>query len=102
MDWSALAAELWQQSAQLNKQLADHSQCPGAIIRLAKRNAVSCQYALFILRWRRRAPEDYLVGAVVDVGDVRLPEAGKDSRLRWNLSQVHAALDHERRERDLT
>ena len=52
--------------------------------------------ALFMLRWLDRAPEDFLTGPVVDVGDVALPEAGPDCRLRWNLSELHAALDDER------
>jgi hypothetical protein len=54
------------------------------------------------LRWLRRAPEDFLVGPVVDVGDVTFPVAGSDSRLRWNLSELHAVLDRQRRERNLT
>ena len=41
-------------------------------------------------------------GPVADVGDVALPEAGTDSRLRWDLRQLHAALDEERRERGVT
>src|SRR4051812_20149559 len=64
--------------------------------------SMSCQYALILLRWIHRAPEDFLTGPVVEVGDVRLPHAGPDSRLRWDLGQVHAALDGRRRERRLT
>jgi hypothetical protein len=62
---------------------------------------MSCQYALIILRWIRRAPEEFLTGPVVDVGDLRLPEAGTDSRLRWDLNQVHTALNGQRREGEL-
>jgi hypothetical protein len=102
LDWHALADELWQQSAELNAQRADHSLCPGAIARLPRRGATSCQYALFMLRWLRRAPEDFLIGPVADVSDVTLPEAGPDRRLRWDLNQVHAALNEARRARDLT
>ncbi len=102
LDWRALADELWQQSSELNAQRTDHPLCGGAIARLPKRGATSCQYALFMLRWLRRAPEDFLTGPVVDVRDVALPEAGTDSRLRWNLKQTHAALNEERRARDLT
>lgn len=102
LGWTALADELWQQSPQLNAQLADHALCPGALVRTAKRGTMSCQYALIILRWIRRAPEEFLTGPVVDVGDIRLPEAGPDSRLRWDLGQLHAALDQRRRERHLT
>ena len=55
-----------------------------------------------MLRWLDRAPEDFLTGPVVDVGDVTLPEAATDRRLRWDLSELHAALDDERRVRNLT
>lgn len=102
LGWTALADELGQQSAVLNAQLADHSLCPGALVRTAKRATMSCQYALIILRWIRRPPEDFLTGPVADVGDVRLPEAGPDRRLRWDLGQLHTALDERRRERRLT
>ena len=102
LDWTALAGELWQQSSELNAQLSDHSLCPGALVRTARRGAMSCQYALPLLRWIGRAPEDFLTGPVVDVGDVRLPTAGPDRRLRWDLSQVHAALNEQRQERRLT
>lgn len=63
---------------------------------------MSCQYALIILRWIRRAPEEFLTGPVLNVGEVRLPNAGPDSRFRWDLSQLHAALNEHRRERQLT
>lgn len=102
LGWYELADELWQQSSGLNAQRTDHPLCGGAVARLRTRRATSCQYALFMLRWLRRAPEDFLTGPVVDVGDVRLPEAGPDSRLRWNLNELHAALNGQRRDRDLT
>jgi hypothetical protein len=102
LGWLQLADELWDQSADLNAQRTDHPLCGGAVSRLQQRGATSCQYALFMLRWLRRAPEDFLTGAVVDVGDVRLPEPGPDRRLRWDLSQLHSALNDQRRERGLT
>jgi hypothetical protein len=102
LGWYELADELWQQSSDLNAQRMDHPLCGGAVARLQTRGATSCQYALFMLRWLRRAPEDFLTGPVVDVGDVRLPDAGTDSRLRWDLGQVHAALNEQRQERGLT
>jgi hypothetical protein len=102
LGWTELAEKLWAQSAELNDRLSDHCLCPGALVRTAKRATMSCQYALIILRWIDRAPEDFLTGAVVDVGDVRLPEAGPDRRLRWDLPQLHAALNERRRERELT
>jgi hypothetical protein len=102
LDWSALAVELWQQSSELNASLGGHCLCPGALVRTVKRGTMSCQYALIILRWIQRAPEDFLTGPVVDVGDTRLPDAGPDSRLRWDLGQVHTLLNEDRRRRNLT
>jgi hypothetical protein len=102
LGWTALADELTQQSAELNAQLSDNSLCPGALVRTARRGSMSCQYALILLRWIRRAPEDFLAGSVMDVGDVRLPDAGPDSRLRWDLGQLHDALNERRRERGIT
>jgi hypothetical protein len=57
---------------------------------------------MVILRWLGRAPEEFLVGQVIDVGDVRLPEPGPASRLRWDLNQLHAALNERRQELGLT
>jgi hypothetical protein len=103
LGWYELADELWLQSSELNaRRKADHPLCGGAVSRLQQRGATTCQYGLYMLRWLRRAPEDFLTGPVVDVGDVRLPEAGPDSRLRWNLNETHTALNEQRRARDLT
>jgi hypothetical protein len=54
-----------------------------------------------MLRWLGRAPEEFLTGTVVDVGDTRLPHPGPDSRLRWDLSELHAALNEQRQQRGL-
>lgn len=102
LGWTELADHLWQQSSALNARLGGHSMCPGALVRTAKRGTMSCQYALILLRWIDRAPEEFLTGPVVQVGDVALPEAGPDSRLRFDLPSLHAALDEQRRERGLT
>jgi hypothetical protein len=102
LGWTALADEMWRQSADLNAQRGDHALCPGALVRTAKRGTMSCQYALIILRWIGRPPEDFLTGAVKDVGDARLPEAGPDRRLRWDLGQLHAALNEQRGKCQLT
>lgn len=102
LDLFPLAAELWQQSSELNAQRTDHPLCGGAIMRLPRRKAISCQHALFMLRWPDRAPEDFLTGPAVDVGNATLPRAGSGSRLRWDLAQLHTALNEQRRDRDLT
>jgi hypothetical protein len=102
LGWYEFADELWQQSSELNALRMDHPLCGGAVSRLGARGATSCQYALFMLRWLGRAPEDFLTGPVVDVGDVQLPEPGPGGRLRWDLSQLHTALNEQRQERGLT
>jgi len=99
MTWRDL---LWQQSAELNARRGDHPLCGGAVQRLATNTSTSCQYALFMLRWLNRPPEDFLAGPVVDVGDARLPRAGADRRLRWDLPGLHAALNSRRQEDRLT
>ena len=103
LDWGQLAADLWDQSAALNADLDEgHTMCGGALSRLPNRNDTSCQYAMFVLRWMDRAPEDFMVGPVVDLGDTRLPRAGHDFRLRWDLGELYAAVDEQRRKRGLT
>ncbi|MCU1388685.1 MAG: hypothetical protein JWL72_2023 [Ilumatobacteraceae bacterium] len=54
-----------------------------------------------MLRWLSRAPEEFVIGAAVDLGDTRLPRPGPESRLRWDLTELHAALNRERQERGL-
>lgn len=103
LGWYQLADQLWEQSSDLNAQREDdHPLCGGAVQRLQQRGATSCQYALFMLRWLEQAPEEFLTGPVADVGDVRLPEAGPDHRLRWDLPQLHGVLNEQRREQRLT
>lgn len=102
LSWYEFADELWQQSSDLNAKLIDHPLCGGAVSRLGARGASSCQYALYMLRWLGRAPEEFLVGPAVDVGDVRLPEAEAGSRLRWDLNQLYTTLDDRRQDRGLT
>lgn len=102
LGWGEFAGELWQQSSDLNARRMDHPLCGGAVSRLGARGAASCQYALFMLRWLGRPPEDFLTGPVAEVGDARLPEPGPGSRLRWDLNQLHAALNGQRQQRGLT
>lgn len=102
LDWNQLAVELYAQSSALNAELQDNCLCQGALVRTAHRGTMSCQYALIILRWIQRAPEDFLRRRSAAVGDTRLPTAGPDKRLRWNLPLVHQALDRHRREQALT
>lgn len=67
-----------------------------------RRGAVSCQHALFMLRWLARAPEEFLAGPPSEVAGVALPPARADQRLRWNLGRLYTALNDRRREEALT
>jgi hypothetical protein len=102
LGWYEFADELWEQSAQLNAEREDHPLCGGALGRQGERGATSCQYALFMLRWLGRAPEDFLTGPGTHTGDVALPEPGPDRRLRWDLPRLHRVLNEERHSRGLT
>jgi hypothetical protein len=102
LDWAALADVLYAQSRDLNVELADNCLCSGALVRTAKRGTMSCQYALILLRWIGRAPEDFLTGSVNDVGHTALPAASPDRRLRFDLPSLHEALNQERRARGHT
>ena len=55
-----------------------------------------------MLRWLGRPPEDFLTGPGVEVGNAQLPTAGPEYRLRWNLSELHSALNDARQLRELT
>ena len=70
--------------------------------RLEARGASSCQYALFLFRWRDRPPEDFVAQSTIDRVRTVLPRTDADHRLRWNLSEVHTALNDQRREQGLT
>ncbi len=102
LGWPAVAVALTELSSQLRTELGDHAVCPGALVRTVKRGSMSCQYAVMLLQWLDRAPEEFLTGQPREVGDVRLPVAGSDVRLRWDLSQLHDAVDAQRRKCNLT
>ena len=102
LEWPAVADALAQQSSALRAELNDHSVCSGALVRTVKRGSMSCQYAVMLLQWLGRAPEEFLTGQRRTVGDDPLPTAGPDVRLRWDLPQLYRAVDVQRRERSLT
>jgi hypothetical protein len=102
LTWTRLADELWMQSSELNARLGGDALCPGALYRTSLRKTMTCQYALPLLRWLQQDPEDFLDGSVAGTAPTTLPDAGPDRRLRWDLSELYAAVDERRREHGLT
>jgi hypothetical protein len=84
LSWSGVAREIWELSAELNARRRDHPISPATLTGMAERGGVSCQHALFMLRWLGRSPESFLRGATPFAAGA-LPAAGPDQRLRWNL-----------------
>lgn len=103
LSWRQVANEIWQLSSELNNRRRDHPISPSTLTKMPTRQQISCQHALFMLRWLDRTPESFLVG--VDDGDdprFALPCAGPDRRLRWALKLLWATMDEKRREDNLT
>jgi hypothetical protein len=57
LSWSALAVTIWEQSRVLNERRKDHPISPVTLKKLAEGRGVSCQHALFALRWLNVPPE---------------------------------------------
>ncbi len=58
---------------------------------------------LQMLRWLNRTPESFLPGhSETEAARERLPDAGPQQLLRFDTRKIHAALDAERGERNLT
>jgi hypothetical protein len=103
LTWRQVADQIWEQSADLNRRrTSDHPISPSTITGFAKRGDLTCQHALFFLRWLDRTPECFLTTPPPDSGATRLPAAGSDRRLRWNLDALYDALNAQRKARDLT
>lgn len=96
--WMGVAEQITAQSSELRARMNDHAVCGGALTRTVHRQTMTCQYALMLLRWLGRPPEDFLTGAAAAVGDTRLPEAGPDQRLLFDLHALWQVLDRRRSE----
>lgn len=104
LGWPELADGITTQSQVLRARTGDHNVCSGALVRTVRRGTMSCQYALMLLRWLDRVPEEFVSGtSTVGIDDcARLPAAGPDRRLRWNLPALYADLQRARLERGWT
>jgi hypothetical protein len=102
LSWNLVLRELWAMTPDLNESRPDdHPFSMSPITRLRRGGAISCQHALFLLRWLEAPPERFVVGAPA-VRDASLPASGPGRRLRWSLRRLYDALDAERRARQLT
>jgi hypothetical protein len=102
LSWRQVAEALWAQSSELNERRQDHPIAVETITGMRKRNNISCQHALFMLRWIDRAPEEFIADPVAGSTRVGLPVAGPDHRLRWNLGALYDAMNARRRQERLT
>jgi hypothetical protein len=97
LSWKQVAEQLWNLSADLNDRRQDHPMSPSTLTNMAHTSRISCQHALFMLRWLNRRPESFLKGPIDDVSEFSLPPAGPDRRLRWNLKLLYNSMDEKRR-----
>ena len=102
LSWSALATAIWEQSRALNDRRKDHPISPATIKKLAEGRGLSCQHALFVLRWLGVPPETFIAEPQDGTAAIPLPPADEAHRLRWNLRKLHGALDAARSARNAT
>ncbi len=102
LSWRGVAGQLWELSSELNDQRRDHPISPSTLTSMASKPRISCQHALFMLRWLERTPESFLEGAAGDDQRFALPGAGPDRRLRWGLKILYATMDEKRQAEALT
>ena len=102
LSWTALAAAIWDQSRVLNARDKFHPISPSTIRNLADARDISCQHALFLLRWLEVPPEAFIASLRLGTTRVPLPPADDAHRLRWNLRKLYEALDKARTVRSAT
>ena len=88
LSWPALTAAIWEKSRVLNKRRSDHPISPATIRKLAE--GVSCQHALFVLRWLEVPPETFIAVPQPGTAGVPLPLADASGR----SSALHAEPAH--------
>jgi hypothetical protein len=102
LSWPALARVVWEQSHALNDRRNDHPISPATIRKMGERGGVSCQHALFLLRWLGVPPETFIAEPKPGTAGIALPLADESQRLRWNLGKLYTALKHGRTKRGAT
>jgi hypothetical protein len=99
LTWSELAT-------QINQPFAGTPSIPISVSTLrgmANKRSVTSAVVLQVLAWLDRTPESFLIGSSVDVADeLALPSSGPGRILRFDTTELYAALDHQRTNRELT
>lgn len=86
----------------LNERRNDHPISPATFRKLGESSDLSCQHALFLLRWLDVPPETFIAEPEPGTIGVPLPRADKAHRLRWNLGKLYRALNAARTGRGAT
>jgi len=102
LSWAALATVIWEQSRVLNERRNDHPISPETIRKVADGRGLSCQHALFLLRWLGVPPETFIAVPKPGTAGVALPLADETQRLRWNLRKLYGSLNAARIARGAT
>jgi len=102
LSWPALTKTVWERSRLLNECRKDHPISPATFRNLGERGDVSCQHALFLLRWLGVPPETFIAEPQPGTAGVPLPSADEAHRLRWNLSKLYRTLNAARTARGAT
>jgi hypothetical protein len=102
LSWEALAAAVWDQSHVLNARDHSHPINASTIRNLAEAGDISCQHALFLLRWLGVPPETFIVSPASQTAGVPLPPADNAHRLRWDLRRLYDSLNDARMLRGAT
>lgn len=102
LTWPALATTIWEQSRVLNDRRNDHPISPATVRKLGEGGDLSCQHALFLLRWLDVPPETFIAEPIPGTAGVALPLADEAHRLRWNLRKLYESLNAARTGRGAT
>lgn len=105
LSWPAVTQAIWETSAILNARRGDHPIAVTTVTGMATSGRVSCQHALFFLRWLDAAPEEFLAPSrplPAPAARFALPTADAAHRLRFDLAALAAALGTARTEKGLT
>ncbi len=102
LSWPALASVIWEQSHALNERRNDHPISPATIRKMGERGGMSCQHALILLRWLGVPPEAFIAEPKPGTAGIALPLVDDSQRLRWNLRNLYASLNHARTSRGAT